>query len=125
MCLKKYINSASAATFTLNINSNPICCYLGFKKGLTFSDADANITKVERQNNQSLGVAQFGSVLEWGSRGRKFKSSHPDHNIGRMIPAFFLTEPMFGFFSSAKHFRQQSYYFDVLQQQPDYAIKDL
>ena len=25
-----------------------------------------------------LGVAQFGSVLEWGSRGRKFKSSHPD-----------------------------------------------
>ena len=26
----------------------------------------------------NLGVAQFGSVLEWGSRGRKFKSSHPD-----------------------------------------------
>ncbi len=26
-----------------------------------------------------LGVAQFGSVLEWGSRGRKFESSHPDH----------------------------------------------
>ena len=25
-----------------------------------------------------LGVAQLGSVLEWGSRGRKFKSSHPD-----------------------------------------------
>ena len=25
-----------------------------------------------------LGVAQFGSVLEWGSRGRRFKSSHPD-----------------------------------------------
>ena len=25
-----------------------------------------------------LGVAQFGSVLEWGSRGRKFESSHPD-----------------------------------------------
>ena len=27
---------------------------------------------------QRLGVAQFGSVLEWGSRGRKFESSHPD-----------------------------------------------
>ena len=26
-----------------------------------------------------LGVAQFGSVLEWGSRGREFKSLHPDH----------------------------------------------
>ena len=26
-----------------------------------------------------LGVAQFGSVLEWGSRGRRFNSCHPDH----------------------------------------------
>ena len=25
-----------------------------------------------------LGVAQFGSVLDWGSRGRRFKSFHPD-----------------------------------------------
>ena len=24
-------------------------------------------------------MAQFGSVLEWGSRGRRFESSHPDH----------------------------------------------
>ena len=24
-------------------------------------------------------VAQLGRVLEWGSRGRKFKSCHPDH----------------------------------------------
>ena len=28
--------------------------------------------------SEYLGVAQFGSVLEWGSRGRKFESSHPD-----------------------------------------------
>ena len=28
--------------------------------------------------NKQLGVAQFGSVLEWGSRGRKFESSHSD-----------------------------------------------
>ena len=27
-----------------------------------------------------LGVAQFGSVLEWGSRGRRFESSHPDQS---------------------------------------------
>ena len=27
---------------------------------------------------ERLGVAQFGSVLEWGSRGRRFESSHPD-----------------------------------------------
>ncbi len=25
------------------------------------------------------GVAQFGRVLVWGTRGRKFKSCHPDH----------------------------------------------
>ena len=25
-----------------------------------------------------LGVAQLGSVLEWGSRGREFESLHPD-----------------------------------------------
>ncbi len=25
-----------------------------------------------------LGVAQFGSALDWGSRGRKFKSCHSD-----------------------------------------------
>ena len=32
-----------------------------------------------RAQNDCLGVAQFGSVLEWGSRGRRFKSFHPDH----------------------------------------------
>ena len=30
------------------------------------------------EQSEYLGVAQFGSVLEWGSRGRKFESSHPD-----------------------------------------------
>ncbi len=40
-----------------------------------------------------LGVAQFGSVLEWGSRGRRFKSFHPDQNregtpVG--VPSLFL-----------------------------------
>ena len=27
-----------------------------------------------------LGVAQFGSALDWGSRCRRFKSCHSDHN---------------------------------------------
>ena len=34
---------------------------------------------MSRQSRKYLGVAQLGSALEWGSRGRKFKSSHPDH----------------------------------------------
>ena len=33
------------------------------------------------KQTEYLGVAQFGSVLEWGSRGRKFESSHPDSSI--------------------------------------------
>ena len=28
-----------------------------------------------------MGVAQFGSALEWGSRGRGFKSLHPYQNL--------------------------------------------
>ena len=33
-----------------------------------------------RYNNlRCLGVAQFGSAREWGSRGRRFESSHSDH----------------------------------------------
>ena len=31
------------------------------------------------QINGYRDVAQLGRVLEWGSRGRKFKSCHPDH----------------------------------------------
>ena len=27
---------------------------------------------------ENLGVAQFGRALEWGSRGRRFNSCHPD-----------------------------------------------
>ena len=32
-----------------------------------------------------LGVAQLGSVLEWGSRGREFKSLHPDQKSPEII----------------------------------------
>lgn len=39
-----------------------------------------------------LGVAQFGSVLEWGSRGRRFESSHPDQIRSKVLfaPIFLL-----------------------------------
>ena len=37
------------------------------------------------------GVAQFGSVLDWGSRGRGFKSRHSDHqNTEFSDSVFFL-----------------------------------
>ena len=45
-----------------------------------------------------LGVAQFGSVLEWGSRGRRFKSFHPDQNRNGTsfeVPFLFLFEERF------------------------------
>ena len=38
-----------------------------------------------RSREQHLGVAQLGSALEWGSRGRKFKSSHPDQSVADLI----------------------------------------
>ena len=35
------------------------------------------------------GVAQHGRVLEWGSRGREFKSRHSDHKKRTHIAFFF------------------------------------
>ncbi len=36
--------------------------------------------------NRHPGVAQFGSALEWGSRGRRFDSCHSDHrNKGHLV----------------------------------------
>ena len=44
-----------------------------------------------RSREQHLGVAQLGSALEWGSRGRKFKSSHPDQSVADLTrPRRFL-----------------------------------
>ena len=42
------------------------------------------------------GVAQFGSALEWGSRGRKFDSCHSDHFL---LTFAFLQAFFTGFFS--------------------------
>ena len=35
-------------------------------------------------------VAQFGSALRSGRRGRRFESCHPDHSYEMIIPAEFL-----------------------------------
>lgn len=44
---------------------------------------------------ENLGVAQFGSVLEWGSRGRKFESSHSDQNpLKQNASADFFVSPL-------------------------------
>ena len=50
------------------------------KKVLTNGQRAVIIPLVPEKSAQKyLGVAQLGSVLEWGSRGREFKSLHPDH----------------------------------------------
>ncbi len=45
-----------------------------------------------------LGVAQFGSVLEWGSRGRRFESSHPDIYFLIKSGSFFIPSTPYGTF---------------------------
>ena len=46
------------------------------KKCLQFSLKYANISSVV--NTTYPGVAKFGIALDWGSRGRRFKSCHSD-----------------------------------------------
>ena len=36
------------------------------------------------------GVAQFGSALEWGSRGREFDSRHSDQKTSSVELVFFV-----------------------------------
>ena len=43
-----------------------------------------------RNGRQCPGVAQFGSALEWGSRGREFDSRHSDQIPQRLSSAVFL-----------------------------------
>ena len=35
-------------------------------------------------NVAKSGCGAVGSALDWGSRGREFKSRHSDHNTNRM-----------------------------------------
>ena len=41
------------------------------------------------------GVAQFGSALEWGSRGREFDSRHSDQKTSSTGLVFFLLSFVF------------------------------
>ena len=50
-----------------------------------------------------LGVAQFGSVLEWGSRGRRFESSHPDIYFLIKSGSFFIPSSPYGSLFLACH----------------------
>ena len=46
-------------------------------------------------------MAQFGSALAWGVRGRRFKSCHPDKKRERTFP-FLLFHLLIGFLTASK-----------------------
>ena len=49
---------------------------------MNFENLFVFLTLLSYNQHPLRGVAQFGSALDWGSRGRWFKSSRPDlHGI--------------------------------------------
>ena len=53
-----------------------------FKKDLHFVERHDNIIKltaIRNSNKKISGCSAVGSALDWGSRGREFKSRHSDH----------------------------------------------
>ena len=50
-------------------------------------------------------MAQFGSAREWGSRGRKFKSSYPDHReqVDKACSFYFFEAFLFRLKREIKH----------------------
>ena len=50
-------------------------------------------------NKQFLGMAQIGSALPWGGRGRGFKSRYSDQKPGSIEPGFFA---VLGYLSKEK-----------------------
>ena len=53
-----------------------------------------------------MGVAQFGSALEWGSRGRGFKSLHPYQKK--------ILHNSVGFFLLKKHFIEVPFMYQIV-----------
>ena len=51
------------------------------KKGLTFQFESCIITHVADATTTESGCGAAGSALDWGSRGREFKSRHSDQKI--------------------------------------------
>ncbi len=81
------------------------CLILGdfFSEMRKFFNFCLDNRKQKWYNTKALrGVAQFGRALGSGPRGRKFKSSHSDHNVEakKMSPAKSLS--MSGFFCYPK-----------------------
>ena len=62
------------------------------QKGLAFLKKPWYIIVVGCETQQTKqknpGVAKFGIALEWGSRGRWFKSSHSDQEEVERLPLF-------------------------------------
>ena len=44
-----------------------------------------SLASVELLRAETRAVAQFGSALHWGCRGRRFKSCQPDHMQWRIM----------------------------------------
>ena len=53
-----------------------------------------------RKMNIYRGVAQFGRVLGSGPRGRRFKSSHSDHNVETKKMSLAKSPIISGFFAT-------------------------
>ena len=52
-----------------------------FKKSLLFGKTRAIITKLTSREVGVSGCSAVGSALDWGSRGREFKSRHSDQTM--------------------------------------------
>ena len=52
---------------------------------LVQEDKDLTFAQKQAISSHSRGVAQPGSALAWGARGRKFESCHPDHASQKLL----------------------------------------
>ena len=68
-----------------------------FKKVLTKCKEHCIIAYVPKSRERCPGVAQFGSALEWGSRGREFDSRHSDQKKPRRFVRNSNTHAVFYF----------------------------
>ena len=63
---------------------------LGTPSPVAYLDGEANCDLAQYRRD----VAQLGSVLAWGARGRRFKSCHPDKDyqalMTKVISVFFV-----------------------------------
>ena len=77
-----------------------------FAKSLDFFQKAGIINNADRTQPQFPGVAQFGSALEWGSRGREFDSRHSDQNWAECQPERRKSKDLRRFFVSKTRYRE-------------------